>query len=92
MWSNKIKIALFSKNTKIAQRMGALPPDPHSHQWLRAPPPDPVCDTFEYTSLLNTSLTLDICTFQLLILALSLTKILVMWQKATGPWLLGADV
>ena len=40
----------FQKLTKIAQRLGALPPDP-------------VCDTFEYTSLLNTCPKLDIYTF-----------------------------
>ena len=31
----------FQKLTKIAQRLGALPPDPHSHRRLRALPPDP---------------------------------------------------
>ena len=40
----------FQKRTKIAQRLGALPPDP-------------VYDTFEYTTLLNTSPRLDIYTF-----------------------------
>ena len=29
------------KLTKIAQRRGALPPDPHSHRRLGALPPDP---------------------------------------------------
>ena len=43
----------FQKLTKIAQRPGALLPDPHSHLQLGAPPPDPVCETFEYTSLLT---------------------------------------
>ena len=42
----------FQKLTKIAQRQGALPPRPHKA---------PVCDTFEYNSLLNTSLKVDIC-------------------------------
>ena len=49
----------FQKLTKIAQRLGALPPDP-------------VSDTFEYTSLLNTSSKLDFYTFQQLVFALSL--------------------
>ena len=31
----------FQKLTKIAQRLGALPPDPHSHRRLGALPPDP---------------------------------------------------
>ena len=31
----------FQKLTKIAQRLGALPPDPHSHRRLVALPPDP---------------------------------------------------
>ena len=54
----------FQKHTKIAQRLGALPPDPHSHRRLEALPPDPpVSDTFEYTSLLNTSSKLDFYTF-----------------------------
>ena len=30
----------FPKLTKIAQRLGALPPHPHSHRRLEAPPPD----------------------------------------------------
>ena len=53
MRSNRIKIVFFEKLTKIAQRLGALPPDPHSFWRLGAPPPDPVCDTFENTSLLK---------------------------------------
>ena len=60
----------FQNLTKIAQRLGALPPDPHSHRRLR--PQTPVCDTFEYTSLLNTSSKLDFYTFQQLVFALSL--------------------
>ena len=55
--------SFISKNTKIAQRVEALPPDPHSHRRLGAPPQTPVCDTFECTSLLNTSPKLDIYTF-----------------------------
>ena len=64
MRSNGIKIAFFfQKPTKIAQLLGASPPDPHSRRRLGDPPADPVCDTFEYTSLLNTSPMLDICSF-----------------------------
>ena len=53
----------FQKLTKIAQRLGALPPDTHSHRGWGLCPQTPVCDTFEYTSFLNTSPTLDIYTF-----------------------------
>ena len=31
----------FQKLTKIAQRLGAFPPDPHSHRRMGALPPDP---------------------------------------------------
>ena len=42
IFSSGIKKAFFSKKLrKIAQRLGALPPDPHSLLRLRAPPPDP---------------------------------------------------
>ena len=42
LWFNGIKIAFFSKTLqKIAQRLGALPPDPQSLRRLEAPPPDP---------------------------------------------------
>ena len=41
MCSNDIKIAFFQKLRKIAQRLGALPPDHHSLRRLRAPPLDP---------------------------------------------------
>ena len=38
----------FSKNLQeIVQRLGAASPDSHSLRWLLAPPPGPVCDTFE---------------------------------------------
>ena len=36
-----INSLFFQKLTKIAQRLGALPPDPHSHRRLGAQPPDP---------------------------------------------------
>ena len=42
LWSNGIKIAIFSKNVqKIAQWLWALPPDPHYFRRLGALPPDP---------------------------------------------------
>ena len=64
MWSNGIKIAFFfQKLIKIAQRLGALPPDPHSHPRQGLRPKTPVCETFEYTSFLNTSPKLDIFAF-----------------------------
>ena len=51
--SNRVKTAFFFKNLrKIAQRLGAKLPDPHSLRRLGALPPDPVNDTFELQSLL----------------------------------------
>ena len=42
MWFNGIKIAFFSKKLqKIAQQMGASPPDPQSLQPLGDPLPEP---------------------------------------------------
>ena len=75
MRSNGIKIAFFSKKLqKTAQRLGASPPDPQT----------PVCDIhLSYTSFLNTFPKLDICIFQLLVLALFLCKILVTCKQAT---------
>ena len=41
MRSNDIKRGFFSKTLqKIAQRLGARPPDPHRLRWLGAQPPD----------------------------------------------------
>ena len=42
MWSNRIKIAFFQKLTKIAQRLGSSPPDPHNHAGGSAPRPPSV--------------------------------------------------
>ena len=53
----------FQKLTKIAQRLGALPTDPHSHWRWGLRPQTPVCGTFEYTSILNTSPKVDFCIF-----------------------------
>ena len=52
MWSNGVKTAFFFKKLrKIAQRLGALPPDPCQYYvWI----------TVGYTSLLNTSPNLNI--------------------------------
>ena len=56
MWSNGYKIAFFSKKLqKIAQRLGASPPDPQSVKHL------------SYTGFLYTFPKLDICIFQLLV-------------------------
>ena len=41
MWSNSVKTAFFKELRKIAQRLGASPPDPHSLRRLETPPPDP---------------------------------------------------
>ena len=65
----------FQKLTKIAQRLGDLPPDPHSNK---------VCDTIEYTSLLNTSPKLVICIFLQSVFTLSFNKILVKRQQTTA--------
>ena len=56
MLSNGIKIAFFpEKLRKIAQRLEASLPDPHSLRQLRLRPQTPVCDTFklQYTFLLK---------------------------------------
>ena len=54
MWFNGIKIAFFSKKLqKIAQQLGASPPDPPSVLRL------------SYTDFLKTFPKLRICTFQL---------------------------
>ena len=60
MWSNVIKIAFFSKNLQKSPSGWGLCPQ------------TPVSDTFEYTSLLNTSSKLDFYTFQQLVFTFSL--------------------
>ena len=67
MWFNGIKIAFFSKKLqKIAQQLGALPPDPQSLRPLGAQPPDPrSVIRLSYTGFLKTSPKLRICSFQL---------------------------
>ena len=55
MWSNEIKIGLFSKNLQKSHSGRGLCPQTHIATGG--------CDTFEYTSLLNTSPKLDICIF-----------------------------
>ena len=63
MWSNGIKIAFFFKNLqKSPSGWGLCPQTPiATGGWgLRAQ--TPICDTFECTSLLNTSPKLDIST------------------------------
>ena len=51
MWSNRIKIGFFPKTLQKSPSVWGLRPQ------------SPVCDTFEYASLLNTSPRLDICIF-----------------------------
>ena len=58
MWSNGTKIAFFQKLTKIAQPLAVV-----RLSTAGLHPQTPVCDTFEYTSLLNTSSKLYIYTF-----------------------------
>ena len=64
MWPNGIKIAFFSKNEqKSPSGWGLRPQTPITVGGWGLRPQTPVCDTFEYTSLLNTSPKLDICSF-----------------------------
>ena len=51
------------KRTKVAQRLGALLPDPIATGGFGGSPQTSVCDSFENYSLLNTSPKVDICTF-----------------------------
>ena len=72
MYFNGIKIVVFSKKlTKNRPTAGGFAPRPPSVLRLR------------YTTFLNTSRKLDICTFQRLLKALSLCKILLKCQQAT---------
>ena len=76
-----IKIAVFSKKlTKNRPTAGGFAPRPPSVLRLR------------YTTFFNTSPKLDICTFQLLLKALSLCKILLKCQQATISDLLSYDI
>ena len=60
MWSNGIKIAFFSKNLqKSPSGWGLYPQTPIATGGWRLRPQTPVCDTFEYTSLLNASPKVD---------------------------------
>ena len=78
--------SFFSKNTKIAQQLGALPPDPIAIGGWGLCPQTPVSDTFEYTSLLNTSSKLDfyIHFSTISFCPLPLPK---SWQSAIRLWL-----
>ena len=67
LWFNGIKIAFLSKKLqKIAEQLGASPPDPQNLRLAGAPPldPPPVIPLI-YTGFLKTSPKLRICTFQL---------------------------
>ena len=73
MWSNGIYIAFVSKNLqKSPSGWGLCPQTPIAIGGWGLCPQTPVSDTFEYTSLLNTSFKLDFYTFQQLVFALSL--------------------
>ena len=59
-----IKIAFFFKNLqKSPSGWGLRPQTPIATGGWRLRPQTPVCDTFEYTSFLNTSPKLDISAF-----------------------------
>ena len=61
MWSNGIKIAIFSKNLqKSPSGWGLCPQTPIATRGWGLRPKTPVCETFEYTSFLTTSPKLDI--------------------------------
>ena len=65
--------SFFSKNLqKSPSGWGLYPQTPIATGGWGLCPQTPVCDTFEYTSLLNTSSKLDFYTFQQLVFALSL--------------------
>ena len=85
MWFNGIKIAAFSKkltkNCPTTEGFAPRPPKPLAAGGS-APRHSSVI-RLRYTSFLNTSPKLDICTFQLLLKALSLCKILIKCQPAT---------
>ena len=52
----------FPNFTKIVQRLGASPPDPHSPRRLGAPPPDPRLSTLAFsTRLLSKTFSLFNC-------------------------------
>ena len=64
MWSNRIKKAFFSKNVqKLSSGWGLRLQTPIAAGGWGLRPQIPVCDTFEYTNLLNTSPKLDVCSF-----------------------------
>ena len=62
MWSTRIKIAFFPKTYKNRPVAGLQKPPIATGRWGLLPH-TPICDTFEYISLFNTSAKLDICTF-----------------------------
>ena len=64
MWSHGIEKAFFSKNLqKSPSGWGLCPQTPIATRGWGLRPQTPVYNTLEYTSLLNTFLKLDICTF-----------------------------
>ena len=85
MYFNGIKIAVFSKkltkNRPTAGGFSPRPPNPLAAGGSASRPPSVL--RFRYTIFLNTFPKLDICTFQRLLKALSLCKILLKCQQAT---------
>ena len=64
MWSKGIEIAFFSESLQISPSgWGICPQTPIATGDWRLRPQTPVCDTFGYTSLLNTSPKVDILHF-----------------------------
>ena len=63
MWFNGIKIAFFPKKLQKSPSDWRLCPQTPIATGLGLRPQTPVCNTFEYTSLLNTSPKFNICIF-----------------------------
>ena len=64
MWSKGIEIAFFSESVQISPSgWGICPQTPIATGDWRLRPQTPVCDTFGYTSFLNTSPKVDILHF-----------------------------
>ena len=94
MWFNFIKIAVFSKkltkNRPTAGDFAPRPPMPLAAGGSAPGPPSVL--RLRYTSFLNASPKLDICTFQLLLKTLSLCKIQLKCQPATISDLSSYDI
>ena len=78
---NGNKIAFLPKNCSAAGSFALRPPKPLAAGGPAPRPPSVI--PLSHTSFLNTFPKSDICTFQLLVKALSLCKILITCQQAT---------